>query len=173
MKIRTLAVLIPTALFAAQLFGQADRGVITGLVTDAQGAPVADAAVQITDSNTGVVTNMKTSSDGNYSTPPLIIGTYVVSVSLQGFKAFKASGINLASGQTFRQDVALQVGEVQQSVEVNAEAAQLNTDNPQMSASVNQRFYASLPAVMAGENRVPEAQLLTFPTFIAPTQGNI
>ncbi len=172
MKIRNLVV-VAVFIFAANSFGQADRGIITGLVTDPQGAPVSGAAVQITDSNTGVVTNMKTSSDGNYSTPPLIIGTYGVAVSLQGFKAFRATGINLASGQTFREDVALQVGEVQQSVEVNAEAQQLNTDNPQMSASVDQRFYASLPAVMAGENRVPEAQLLTFPTFVAPTQGNI
>ncbi len=171
MKIKS--VILAGLLFSSMLLAQADRGTITGLVIDPQGAPVADATVQITDSGTGVITSVKTTSEGNYSTPPLVIGTYEVSVSLQGFKAFHASGINLASGQTFRQDVSLQVGEVQQAVEVNAEAQQLNTDNAQVSASVNQRFYASLPAVLSGENRVPEAQLYTFPTFVAPTQGNI
>lgn len=161
-------------LIAPILFGQADRGVITGLVSDPSGAPIANVAVSVKDSNTGVVTNLTTTDSGNYSTPPLIIGTYEVSVQKAGFKAFRASGINLASGQTFRQDITLQVGEVQQSVEVSAQTEQLNADNPQMSASVNQLEYESLPAIMgSGENRVPEAQLYTFPTFVAPTQGNI
>ncbi len=141
-------VCLATLLFAANLFAQADRGIITGLVTDPQGAPIPNAAVQIKDSGTGVVTTVKTTSEGNYSTPPLVIGTYEVSVALPGFKAFRASGINLASGQTFRQDVAVQVGGVQQSVEVNAEVEQLYADNPQVSASVDQRFYASLPAFL-------------------------
>ncbi len=161
------------ALFAIALFGQADRGIITGLVSDPQGAPVPNVNVLVTDMKTGVVTTLKTSSDGNYSTPPLLIGTYSVAVSTPGFKAFRASNITLGSGQTYRQDAPLQVGEVQQSVEVQADAEQLNADNPQVSSSVNQRFYESLPAVMAGENRVPESQLYTFPTFVAPTQGNI
>jgi hypothetical protein len=161
-------------LSAPQIFGQADRGVITGLVTDPQGAPVANAVVSVKDSKTGVVTKLTTTDSGNYSTPPLIIGTYEVSVAMTGFKAFHAADINLASGQTFRQDVALQVGEMQQAVEVSGQIEQLNADNPQMSASVNQIEYESLPAILgSGENRVPEAQLYTFPTFVAPTQGNI
>jgi len=171
MKIKHVVLL--TLLVSAKLFAQADRGIITGLVTDPQGAPVGGTEVQVKETGTGVVTTLKTTSEGNYSTPPLVIGSYEVSVGVQGFKPFHAAGINLASGQTFRQDVVLQVGNVQQSVEVNAEVQQLNTDNPQVSASVDQRFYASLPAVLSGENRVPEAQLYTFPTFVAPTQGNI
>ncbi len=171
MKIKYVALV--GLLVSGCLFGQADRGIITGLVTDPAGAAIANAEVQVKDAKTGVVTTLKTTSEGNYSTPPLVISTYEVAVALPGFKPFRASGINLASGQTFRQDVALQVGNVQQSVEVNAEVQQLNTDNPQVSASVDQRFYASLPAVLSGENRVPEAQLYTFPTFVAPTQGNI
>jgi hypothetical protein len=161
-------------LSAAALLAQADRGIITGLVTDAQGAPVPNALVAVKDSKTGVVTNVTSTASGNYSTPPLIIGTYEVSVAMSGFKTFHASGINLASGQTFRQDISLEVGEVKQSVEVSGEVEQLNADNPQMSGSVNQLEYESLPAIMgSGENRVPEAQLYTFPTFVAPTQGNI
>ena len=119
MKIKYVALV--GLLVSGCLFGQADRGIITGLVTDPAGAAIANAEVQVKDAKTGVVTTLKTSSEGNYSTPPLIIGTYEVAVALPGFKAFHASDINLASGQTFRQDVALQVGEVQQSVEVNAE----------------------------------------------------
>ncbi len=171
MKIKSHVLVI--ALSALPLFAQADRGVVTGLVTDAQGSAVANAVVSVKDSDTGVVTDVKTSDSGNYSTPPLIIGTYEVTVQNTGFKTFHASHITLASGQTFRQDVALQVGELQQAVEVSAQTEQLNSDNAQVSGSVNQLEYDSLPAVMAGENRVPESQLYTFPTFVAPTQGNI
>ncbi len=170
---RILLCALAIFVLVAQLLGQADRGVITGLVTDQQGAPVASVAVAVKDSKTGVVTNVTTSASGNYSTPPLIIGVYEISVATPGFKTFHAAGINLASGQTFRQDVSLEVGQVQQSVEVSAQLETLNADNPQMSASVNQLAYESLPAVMAGENRVPESQLYTFPTFVAPTQGNV
>lgn len=173
MKVKLQYAILLTLAASIQLFAQADRGVITGLVTDPAGAPIPNAQVKVKDTSTGVITTAKTTSEGNYSTPPLLIGTYEVSVTLSGFKPFRASGIALASGQTFRQDAALQVGNVQQTVVVNAEVQQLNTENPQVSASVNQRFYASLPAVLAGENRVPEAQLYTFPTFVAPTQGNI
>lgn len=161
------------AFSAVHLSAQADRGVITGLVTDSQGAPVPNVVVSIKDSKTNVVTDARSSDSGNYSTPPLIIGTYEVTVRSTGFKTFHVSDINLASGQTFRQDISLQVGELQQSVEVSAQTDQMNADNAQMSASVNQLEYESLPAVLAGENRVPEAQLYTFPTFVAPSQGNI
>ncbi|MGA8593930.1 MAG: TonB-dependent receptor [Bryobacteraceae bacterium] len=171
MKVKYLLLLL---LSAESVFAQADRGFITGLVTDPQGAPVPDVNVEIKASSTGVVTNVKTTTSGNFSTPPLVIGTYEITVSVSGFKAFHASGITLASGQTFRQDIQLQVGAIQQSVEVSGQVEQLNADNPQMSASVNQLAYESLPAIMgSGENRVPEAQLYTFPTFVAPTQGNI
>ena len=101
-----------------------------------------NAAVAVKDSKTGVVTNVTATASGNYSTPPLIIGTYEVSVAVPGFKAFHAAGINLASGQTFRQDISLEVGEVQQAVEVSAQTEQLNADNGQMSASVNQLAYS-------------------------------
>ena len=171
MRARFLVLLF--AMSAVKLFAQADRGVITGLVTDPSGAAVVNAVVSVKDSKTGVVTNVTATASGNYSTPPLIIGTYEVTVAVTGFKRFHASEINLASGQTFRQDVILQVGEMQQAVEVSAQTEQLNADNAQVSASVNQLEYDSLPAAMAGENRVPESALYTFPTFVAPTQGNI
>ena len=171
MKFKLLLALL--AVSAPHLFAQADRGVITGIVTDKQGAAIPNATVSIKDSNTNVVTNVRTTDSGNYSTPPLIIGTYEVTIKTTGFRTFHASAITLASGQTFRQDVVLEVGDLQQAVEVSAQTEQLNADNAQVSASVNQLAYESLPAVLAGENRVPEAQLYTFPTFVAPSQGNV
>src|SRR5215472_12227961 len=86
----------------------ADRAVITGVVTDATGAAVPDARVTITDKGTGVQTVVGTNSAGNYSTPPLILGTYRVDVSKEGFKGFFREGITLTGGVTYRQDAKLE-----------------------------------------------------------------
>src|SRR5262249_1309649 len=73
----------------------ADRAVITGVVTDASGAAVPDARVTITDQGTGVQTVVGSNSAGNYATPPLILGTYKVTVEKTGFKTFSREGIVL------------------------------------------------------------------------------
>ena len=152
------------------LYGQADRGSITGIVTDSQRAELPNTPVQITNSDTGVVTTVRTSSAGNYSSPPMIIGNYDVRVEAPGFKVFSARGIRLDSGQTFRQDVVLELGSVSESVDVKANSEQLNTENPQVSASITQQYYTDLPAISTGNIRVPEALLFTVPGF-TPRQG--
>src|SRR5882757_1400244 len=73
----------------------ADRAVITGVVTDASGAAIPDAKVTITDEQTGVKTTVGSNSAGNFSTPPLILGTYRVDIEKQGFKIFSRTGYAL------------------------------------------------------------------------------
>src|SRR5437763_6448223 len=98
----------------------ADRAIITGVVTDASGAAIPDARVTITDEQTGVKTIVGTNSAGNYSTPPLILGTYRVDIQKQGFKVFSRTGYSLTGGQTVRVDEALGVGSYTASVRVGA-----------------------------------------------------
>src|SRR6267142_3518010 len=82
----------------------ADRAVITGVVTDTSGAAIPDARIVITDEQTGVKTIVGTNSAGNYSTPPLILGTYRVDIEKTGFKTFSRTGNSLTGGQTIRVD---------------------------------------------------------------------
>jgi hypothetical protein len=104
-----------------KLCGQgSDRGIITGLVTDATGAAVPNATVTIINQDTSVKTVVQTTGDGNYASPPLILGTYTVQVEVQGFKTFTRPGIILTGGADYRQDCALEVGAVTQTVEVKA-----------------------------------------------------
>jgi hypothetical protein len=149
----------------------ADRAVITGIVTDPTGAAVPDAQVKIMDQSTGVVTAVGTNSAGNYSTPPLQLGTYTVEVRKEGFKAYSRTGIALSGGQTYRQDVKLEVGAVTQSVEVKAEAAQINTENPTVSHTVGETYYRDMPAVMGADIRLAESLLQLQPGFV-PMQPN-
>ncbi len=162
-----LLLLVLSFVCVEAVWAQADRGVITGIVTDQQGSPIPDAPIQIRSADTGVVTSTVTSSTGNYTTPPLIIGTYSVSLQVTGFKAFTASGIRLDSGQTFRQDVRLEVGDVAQRLEVSASGETINVTNAEVSASVDQKYYQDLPAVVSTEMRLPENMLYTIPGFVS------
>src|SRR5581483_10863579 len=160
---------LPAILIAGAIsgFGQADRGIITGIVTDQQGAAIANAPVQVINTQTQVATTVASSSTGNYTTPPLIIGTYDVKVQMPGFKVFAATAIRLDSGQTFRQDIRLEVGEVTQTLEVSASGESLNATNAEVSASVDQKYYQDLPAVVSTEMRLPENLLYTVPGFVS------
>jgi hypothetical protein len=105
-----LAVLV----FSAQsLYAQfADRAVITGVVTDPSGAAMADAKVTVTNEGSGAKTVVGSNSAGNYSTPPLTLGSYRVAVEKQGFNPFSRPVILLTWGVTYIQDAKLEVGAV-------------------------------------------------------------
>src|SRR5437762_13550259 len=80
----------------------ADRAEITGIVTDASGAAVPDAKVSIINQDTGAKIVVGTNSAGNYSTPPLPLGTYIIEFDTEGFKHATRSWIMLCGTQTFR-----------------------------------------------------------------------
>src|SRR5438045_2478681 len=168
-----LAVLVLCVFFSGQmLYAQlADRAVITGIVTDSSGSAIPDAKVTITNQNTSVKIVVGTNSAGNYSTPPLTLGTYTVDVEKEGFKLSTNRGIVLTGGQTYRQDVQLQVGAVTQSVTVEGGAEQINTENATASHTIGESYYRDLPAAMGADIRLAESLLQLQPGFV-PMQPN-
>ena len=153
-------------------FGQfADRAVITGVVADSSGAAVPDARVTITNQGTGVQTVVGSNTSGNYTTPPLILGTYRVDVSKTGFKGFFREGIVLTGGVNYRQDVKLDVGQVTETVEVKAGTEQINTENATVAHTLDQTYYKELPAVMGADIRLAESLLQLQPGYV-PMQPN-
>jgi len=148
-SLRLLLLFILSLAFAGLLFGQrAGRGIITGLVTDPAGAAVPGATVTIIDEVTAFKTVVESSSDGNYGTPLLPLGTYTVQVEKQGFKTFIRKGIVITSGIEYRQDVVLELGAVTQTVEVRAASEMINAQTPDVAHTLNQRYYQDLPVVM-------------------------
>src|SRR5256886_17295604 len=137
----------------------ADRAEITGIVTDTSGAAVPDAKVSIINQDTGAKIVVGTNSAGNYSTPPLPIGTYTIEVEKEGFKHATHPGIVLSGAQSFRQDVKLEVGAVTQSVEVEGGLEQINTENATVSHTIGSTYYRDLPAVMGADIRLAESLL--------------
>jgi len=117
------------------------------------------------DNNTGVETPLTTNDSGLYTSPLLVLGTYTVTVEHPGFKSGVQSSIQLAGGQTYRVDMALQLGAVNERVEVSAEAAMVNTEQPDVANTVSELYYRDLPIVMGADIRLAESLLQMQPGF--------
>ena len=153
-------------LFSSPLLAQrSDRATISGVVTDEQGNSVPGATVTIRNEDTNVPTVLVTNTSGAYASPPLVLGRYSVTVDLTGFKKSVTSGIVLAGGDAIRRDVSLQVGQLTESVEVKATSGLDNT-KPDVSHTVDSRYYHDLPIVTAADVRLAESVLQMQPGFL-------
>ena len=118
---------------------------ILGSVTDPQGSVVPGATVVIRAEATGQEKTVGTSSDGQYRVQYLVPGTYSVTVTATGFAKATRSGVQLALSQQVHLDVALSVGSTQQTVEVTAGQAQLQTENASLGTTVDTNRTVNLP----------------------------
>jgi hypothetical protein len=121
---RTIPVVLLTWLLAVFAFGQTSSS-LSGIVQDPNGSAIAGAKVTVSDPSKNFQIDMKTSSDGNFSFPALQAGIYTVTVEAQGFKKSVKTGLVLAVAD--RQStgvIALEVGDIANTVEVTADAAQ-------------------------------------------------
>ena len=103
------------------LHGQTAVGEVNGVVTDAQGAVVADAAVKLTNQATKIASTRATNGSGGFTFVNVQPGSYVLSVEKQGFKKTDVSPFDVGVNQTVSHNIKLQVGAVDQTVQVTAE----------------------------------------------------
>ncbi|HWQ55457.1 MAG TPA: TonB-dependent receptor [Bryobacteraceae bacterium] len=120
---------------------------LNGRVTDESGASVPDAAIHVTNSDTGVERRTVTNERGIYSVPNLIPGPYQLSLEKEGFKPVRRSGITLSVRQTAAIDFTLTVGTVSERVEVTAETPLLETARTSVGNVVENRKITELPLV--------------------------
>jgi hypothetical protein len=111
-------------------------GNIGGTVTDPTGAVVPNAKVTVTNTDNGFIRNTDSNSTGSYAARELPVGHYQVNIEAQGFKSFDQKDINLQVGDSLRVDAALQVGSVGQSVTVEAEALQVQSETNEISQTI-------------------------------------
>jgi hypothetical protein len=160
-------------LLAATLSGQTlDTGIL-GSVTDPTGAVVANASVSITQTATGVKRTTHSAADGKYEVRYLVPGEYSVEAQAPGFRTVRASSIVIQINQQARLDFSLQVGDIQQAVEVSAATPLLQTENATLGEVVAHERVVNLPlngrtftqlAQLAPGVRISEANLFTTST---------
>ena len=150
-KLRASVFLFLSALFlSAVLLAQTDRGTITGTIFDPAGAVVAAAKVAAKNSATGAVYEVGSSTTGNYTLPQLPAGTYEMTVSVQGFKTFIRTNIQVTVAGTLRIDVPLEVGATSESVTVSEAAPLLKTESGELSHNVGTDRINNLPVITLG-----------------------
>jgi hypothetical protein len=145
---------------------RSDRGILTGIVTDPSGSAISGATVKVRNEGTAVDTVLTTNDAGAFTTPPLVLGSYSIIVDHPGFKTSVSSGILRQGAETIRHDVALAVGAVTESVEVRAEAEQLNVSTPDVSHTVDSKYYKDIPIITASDVRLAESMLQIQPGYL-------
>jgi hypothetical protein len=120
-------------------------GSILGSVRDQSSAVVPGVQVVATNLETGLTHQTITDAAGNYRLLALPAGRYRVEAAASGFEKFVANVIDLTVNEERRIDITLQVGNVEQSVQVNAAAVQVETTNTQLGDVVDEKKLLSLP----------------------------
>ncbi len=127
------------------LRAQTFRGTILGTVTDATGAAVADAAVSARNVATGLVRSTVTDAAGNFAIPELPIGTYSLTVEKTGFKTAVVSDLRVEVAGERRVDVALEVGEIAEAVEVTATVPLVESTSNVLGGKIQSEQVIALP----------------------------
>ncbi len=136
-----------------RLYAQAYVASLSGTVSDPQGAAIPGATLTLTNTATGQVRRTSSSSDGRYIFAQLLPGTYELTVKAQGFKTVVHRGVTLLPSHAATLDLQMQVGAVQQTVQVSSRAPLLDTRSANESATINQRMIKALPTYI--DNPMP------------------
>ena len=139
-------------------------GSIQGTVLDSSNAPVPGALVTATNVATGIDTNRQTTESGLYVLTPLQPGVYRVTVTLDGFRPFARENLVVDALSVLGLNVTLQVGGIEQGIEVTAEAPALATADARLGQTIRNEVYNALPLVMnTGGPRDPTAFMSLMP----------
>ena len=145
-SIKTVTFLFAAATTLASVsFAQTIDTGIVGTVTDPAGGVITAANIRVTQVQTGVARTLTTNQNGLFEIRYLVPGEYSVDVQAPGFRSERRTGILIQLGQQARVEFTLQVGDVQQTVEVTAAAPLLQTENATLGEVVTQERILNLP----------------------------
>lgn len=126
-------------------WSQTESATLSGRITDQTGSVIAGAQVTATNADTNVASSGKTNEAGIFIFPSLEPGNYQLSVKATGFSGLVKNGIVLHVQDRIAQNLALQVGSVDQQITVTAEGANINTQDGTVSTVVDRNFAENLP----------------------------
>ena len=166
---RYFALAVLLFLFSSQMQAQYENGSLLGTVHDPSGAPIANAALTITNTATWIATQAKTNDVGDYDVPSLRVGVYTIVASSPGFFDAVAQNITVSVGNRQHIDLTLKVGTAQTTVEVSDVALQLETESSERGQTITNYQSESLPlvsrnysdflALVPGSRQAPTAAL--------------
>lgn len=145
MRSRILWLFAIVCLLVTAGWAQDPRGTIVGVVTDASGAVVPGATVEVINKAMGTKVSLKTNDSGLYTAPYLIPGLYQVRVDMTGFKKTLRDDIEVRVNDRIEVSIQLEVGAAEQSVTVTGETPLLSTETSSMGSVVDSKRVTELP----------------------------
>ena len=141
----TITFLILVITLVNPTFAQVVGGTLSGTISDPSGAGIPQAKVAIKNTATSVERIVTTNSDGFYTTPNLLPGTYQVTVSANGFSTETSHGLTITVGSPVTFDVILHVGTVSNRIEVTAQVPDVQFTSSDIGAVVESNTVRELP----------------------------
>lgn len=137
-------------------YSQVATGSLAGLVTDPNGAAIPGASLTAKNEATGTEIKAASSEAGLYVFTSLPTGVYTITVEKAGFKKVSRTTLEVRIAQRLDLDFKLEVGDVQQTVSVTAEAPLLETSTAERGSNISVKMMDNLP-LFAGGIRNPRA----------------
>jgi hypothetical protein len=142
---RTLLALLVALGVSSSAWAQFDTASVVGTIRDNSGAVVAGATVTLTNVETGVTQARTTDDTGGYEFANVRVGLYVLTAEKEGFSVAVADNIQPTVGARQRVDLALQVGQLSERVEVTAAVTHLETDTSERAQVITGEQTRALP----------------------------
>ena len=142
-----VVLVLTTHVLAARLDAQETRGKISGRVSDSSKAILPGATVTVRDVARNTVATATSNEQGLFQVNYLLPGTYRVTVEMNGFKTFVHENVVLETAQTIDLGITLDVGGMEERVNVTAETSTVNTTDASMGLTVDQKRLAELPLI--------------------------
>jgi Carboxypeptidase regulatory-like domain len=169
MFLRATAAFLLLVAFAFPISAQTPSGEISGVVSDSNGAVVAGVRVTLTNSATNAIREVQSNDSGLYAIPALPPGIYTLKVEKTGFRAVERRNIEVLVGSANRIDVALEVGEMTNTVEITGGAPVLQSENASIGTVIENRSIVELP--LNGRNYLQLTSLIPGATTNGPSSS--
>jgi Carboxypeptidase regulatory-like domain len=160
------------AISVSTTLSQTTNGSIQGSVVDPSGAAVSGATVTARNMDTGLTNASKTTGAGVYALPNLPPGRYSVMVEANGMKKYTQEGVTVATNSTVALDLKLQLGPASETINVTADAAQLQTESSDIGTTVQNTLVDNLPLEVSGTVRNPTQFIELVPGFVGQVGNN-
>ena len=132
-------------LLPGRSWGQTAGGEVNGTITDSSGAGVPNATVKLANQGTAIVEQARSNANGYYVFVNVRPGSYVLSVEMTGFKTAQVPAFDLAVNQTLTQNMTLDVGALNETVTVTAQAPLLQQSSTELGTVITEQAVQELP----------------------------
>ena len=166
------------ALFCAVLlpvigYGQSTFGDVRGTVRDPANLAIPQAVVTLHNVDENTDRSALSDTNGGFLFENLKPGNYTLSAAKAGFSKSPTVGLELTARQSARADLSLSVGQVQQTVNVESAAEQINTENATVGDTRGTNQLVEMPLNFRAQTTSPLGALALSPSVITDSQGNI